>query len=290
VRNKRWYVDHEYYALEYDTAQRHAVWVAFVFNNILKQKNTVRSNAWSFDPKIPREFQSLNSSSQTFSAFQPPTLPLPVQRLWSYDRGHIMASEDRVFSDEANRTTFYFSNMSPQVAWFNQQLWQNLESQVRKWAGHESEGGDIYNLRVDTMYVVKGAAINPPGTRYTVNGVEQMFGGVEVIDRLAQRNHVVVPKWWFMALVQRIRSSSGNPANDTFHGIAFWMENKGSAASGFPEGYTSTSVTRQYALTIRELEQRVGINFFHNLDTLRMGLQETVENTPINWDRWPGVN
>jgi DNA/RNA endonuclease G (NUC1) len=89
-----------------------------------------------------------------------------------------------------------------------------------------------------------------------------------------------------MALVQR----TGN----TFEGIAFWMENKSSAEFGWPGGYTSASVTREYAITIRELERRTGINFFPNLGILgptigRPNLEEDVENTPINWARWPGI-
>ncbi|MCL2027486.1 MAG: DNA/RNA non-specific endonuclease [Bacteroidales bacterium] len=296
VKNKRWYVQHRVpnpngiagdsvvaYAMEYDTAQRHAVWVALVFNNALNADVTVRSNAWAFDPIIPRVYQSLNTTSQTFGSFMPPYTPTrPLtdgdRTQWRYDRGHIMASGDRLFSDEANRSTFYFSNMSPQVAWFNQQLWQELEGRVRAWA----------NLaNVDTLYVVKGAAINRAGTTYTVNGAQQTFAGAEIIHRLPQRNNVVVPKWWFMAIVQR----QGN----SFHGIAFWMENKGSANSGFPEGYTSRAVTQQYALTIRELEALTGINFFPNLKIVgeQIGnpqLEEMVETSPINWSRWPGVN
>ncbi|MCL2683048.1 MAG: DNA/RNA non-specific endonuclease [Bacteroidales bacterium] len=248
VKNTRWYVEHKYYeskvgdtivvyAMEYDTAQRHSVWIAYVFDAFRNQKNVNRSNAWAFDPIIPREFQSLNSSSQTFPG---------------YDRGHLCASEDRVFSLIANQMTFYFSNMSPQVGWFNQQIWANLESYVRTWA-----------KMCDTLYVVTGGAINP---------------GVETLGVLESRNNVTIAKWWFKALVQR----TGN----SFTGIAWWMENKPQQSASRPDGYTSRAVTFEYAITIRELEQRTGINFFPRLNDIRPGLEDQVE-TQIDYSKWP---
>jgi endonuclease G len=221
--------------MEYDTAQRHTVWVAYVFNNYYNQKNVNRSNAWAFDPIIPQQFQSLNSTSQTFSQ-------------WGYDRGHLIASEDRVFSLDANRETFYYSNMSPQVSAFNQGIWANLEGLLRKWA----QASDC-----DTLYVVTGGAIN---------------SGVQIIGKLENRNNVTVPKYYFKALVKR----KGN----SFDGIAFWMENK---------RYDNNRVTHEYSVTIRQLEQLTGINFFPNLKYTIPGnpaLEQAVETTR-DVTKWP---
>jgi endonuclease G len=228
VKNERWFIQHNHYAMEYDTAQRHSVWVAYVFHEDYNQKNVSRTDAWAFDPIIPKEFQSLSSKSQTYP---------------SYDRGHLIASEDRVFSDLANRETFYFSNMSPQLGWFNQQIWKNLETAVRKWA----KAADC-----DTLYVVTGGAIN---------------SGVEIIGKLENRNNVTIPKYYYKALVKRKVNSNGS---DTFDGIAFWLENK---------RYESAKITHEYSMTIRELEQLTGINFFPNLKYVSSGLEEKVETT-----------
>jgi len=139
---------------------------------------------------------------------------------------------------------------------------------------------------MDTLYEAKGASINRLGAINTVNTTQQIYAGADIIDRLTQRNNVTVARWWFMALVQR--------RGDAFDGIAFWMENKSSAASGWPGGYTSGTVTREYAMTIRELEHLIGIDLFPNLRILgptigRPNLEEAVENSPINWSRWPGI-
>jgi endonuclease G len=175
------FVQHGYYAMEYDTAQRHSVWVAYKFYDDYNKKNCNRSDAWNFDPIIPKEYQSLNSKSQTYFYA-------------GYDRGHLCASEDRVFSLDANKETFYYSNMSPQLSWFNQNIWLSLENLVRDWA----QASDC-----DTLYVVTGGAINP---------------GVETFGKLIDRNNVTIPKYYFKALVKR--------QGDTFDGIAFLLENK----------------------------------------------------------------
>jgi endonuclease G len=228
VKNERWFVQYNHYAMEYDTAQRHSIWVAYVFHDDYNQKNVSRTDAWAFCPIIPREYQSLSSKSQTFPG---------------YDRGHLIASEDRVFSDLANRETFYFSNMSPQLGWFNQQIWKNLETAVRKWAK---------DADCDTLYVVTGGAIN---------------SGVEVIGKLENRNNVTIPKYYYKALVKRKVNPNGS---DTFDGIAFWLENK---------RYESAKITHEYSITIRELEELTGINFFPNLRYVSSGMEETVETT-----------
>jgi endonuclease G len=225
IKNNRWFIEHQYYAMEYDTAQKHSVWVAYVLNATYLQKNVSRTDAWGQDPLIPEEFSSQRSD---FSG---------------YDRGHLLPSADRVFSYEANVETFYYSNMSPQIGAFNQNIWANLEAKVRTWAAASD---------CDTLYVVTGGAINP---------------GIATIRKEA--GQLTVPKYYYKALLKR----KGN----AFDGIAFWMENK---------SYTNTSsgnrVTHEYSMTIRELEQKTGINFFHNLPDAMENAVETIR-TPEKW-------
>jgi len=257
VRNSRWFIDHTYLALEFDTAQRHAVWVAFVFNSALRQSAVSRTDRWAYDPLIPVQYQwafprvvSRPSDMPSFRAAGP------------FDRGHIVASEDRVSSLLANHETFYISNISPQFTPFNQSggLWYSLEGRVRAWARD-----------FDTLYVVKGAAINRAGTRYTVQGEQRTFGGVEIIGTIPERNDVTIAKYWFMAMVGR--------NGDSFTGIAFWFENS-------QESRGPSSVLHNYAITIRQLEHKTGINFFPNLGIAFPAIYEFVE-TNINLSNWP---
>ena len=236
VKNMQWFIQHQSYSMEYDTAQRHSLWVAYKFYSDYNEKNVKRSDAWAFDPIIPQEFQSLKKSSGKWETYP------------GYDRGHLCASEDRVFNLDANKETFYFTNMSPQIGCFNQQIWKYLEEAVRKWA----QASDC-----DTLYVVTGGAINP---------------GVETLGVLETRNNVTIPKYYFKALVKR--------QGDTFDGIAFWLENR---------CYTPNKITHEYSMTIRELEEKTGINFFPYLRYVlpeNPALENNVE-TKRDIGKWP---
>ncbi len=51
-----------------------------------------------------------------------------------YNRGHMVASSDRLYSREANSQTFYYSNISPQlITGFNQggSTWDAIENKVQ---------------------------------------------------------------------------------------------------------------------------------------------------------------
>jgi endonuclease G len=65
-----------------------------------------------------------------------------------YDRGHLCSAEDMSFSQEATDTTFYMSNMTPQIGSFNRGIWKKLEMKVRDWVKKYKE-----------LYVVSGAVL-----------------------------------------------------------------------------------------------------------------------------------
>ena len=236
IKNMQWFIQHQFYAMEYDTAQRHALWVAYKFYSDYNEKNVTRTDAWAFDPIIPQEFQSLKKTNGKWETYP------------GYDRGHLCASEDRVFNLDANKETFYFTNMSPQVGCFNQQTWKYLEEAVRKWANASD---------CDTLYVVTGGAINP---------------GVETLGTIEIRNNVTIPKYYFKVLVKR--------QGDTFDGIAFWLENR---------YYTPNKITHECSMTIRELEEKTGINFFPYLRYVlpeNPALEDSVE-VKRDIGKWP---
>ena len=254
VKDTTWYIQHDIglFALEYDTAQRHPIWVAYVLNRTLLT-GSIDRQSFTFDPKIPRELQPHEVIGGVIT----------IPRYWStygYERGHIMASADRPFSQEANDQTNFMSNISPHLPEFHNTtggtgsgggVWYRLEALVREWAKN-----------CDTLYVVKGGAIVPgaPGT--------------EIVEVLTTLNRTVVPRYYFKALVAR-------RGND-FEGIAFWLEQK--------KGMARRAVVRTDVITIRELEQKTGINFFHNLKYAlpsNPNLEEQVETKTPNWSWWP---
>ena len=145
-----------------------------------------------------------------------------------YDRGHQLPSADRLDYD-ANVKTFYFTNMTPQLSGLNQASWANLETRVREWS--ES---------FDTLYVVTGCSVK---------------GSTEVAyDNDGKA--VTVPTGYYKALLGYKKSGSvGNSSqNGGYIGCAFWFDHV---------DYAGDFMTK--AMSISELEEKTGVNFFVNL-------------------------
>lgn len=66
-----------------------------------------------------------------------------------YDRGQLVPSGDLRWSKEALSTTFYYSNISPQVPELNRKTWYKLETITREWA-----------MRYNELVVVSGPVLN----------------------------------------------------------------------------------------------------------------------------------
>ncbi|MBR1712261.1 MAG: DNA/RNA non-specific endonuclease [Alloprevotella sp.] len=164
-----------------------------------------------------------------------------------YSRGHLCASADRLYSAEANAQTFYMSNMSPQLSDFNAGLWQKLEAYV------QGIGRDA--AFADTLYVVKGGTI-----------ADGQLKGAPLV-RNGGLQSIAVPQHYFMALLK--------VKNNTYSGVAFLMEHRN-------YGSVTERAYIPYALTIDELENFTGINFFPNLPDQ---VEEVVEATftPSAW-------
>ena len=164
------------YSLEYNYASHHSRWVAFTFYDKTSERHTKRSNAWSIDPYL------LDYTDNAYDF-----------RGSGYDRGHLVASADRLFSIPANEQTFFYSNMSPQIHSFNGGIWASLENKVQGW-------GALSAIR-DTLYVAKGGTIAP----------NQVMGSIG-------DNKIVIPKYHFMALLAK--------KGATYKSIAFWFEHR----------------------------------------------------------------
>ena len=164
-----------------------------------------------------------------------------------YDHGHLCASADRLYSRTANDQTFYMTNMSPMIGNFNQGYWVTLEGLVQSLGRNTSFS--------DTLYVVKGGTIQ-----------DGMFS-----KRVAS-NRIVVPKYYYMAL---LRYRGG-----TYSAIAFWVEHKD---YGYDNKFKAPQpIMRQHAVSVDELEEKTGINFFHNLpDAVEVQVER--QCTPSEW-------
>ncbi len=219
------------FSVEYDKSKKHARWVAFKFYNTTGEKNIGRSpEPFAPDPELaPSEQREQADFGRK-----------------GYDRGHLCASADRLYNQKANEQTFYYTNMSPQKNAFNVGIWRDLEALVQNWGRNNS-------LR-DTLYVVKGAALNKP------EYIKEYIGG----DKSKP-----VPKYYFMALL--------NKKGEGFKAIAFWLDQT--------HYYSKNERLTKYAISIDELEQKTGIDFFHHLND---PLENAVEAS-IQTSAWSGL-
>ncbi|MBR5656982.1 MAG: DNA/RNA non-specific endonuclease [Prevotella sp.] len=147
-----------------------------------------------------------------------------------FTRGHICASADRLYSAAANMQTFYYSNMQPQLYNFNAGdnytgVWVHMEDQVRSWVS-----------KCDTLYVVKGG---------TIDRADQILMRIKP----NVEGGLIVPKYFFMALLAK----SGN----TFKALGFWAEHNDVVLPSID--------LKDYVVSIDELEELTGIDFFCNL-------------------------
>lgn len=170
------------YIIEWNNSKKAQRWTAYQMydgnSGSAWNRNNWQSTEWGGDP-----FQidpDLPSNVRT---------ELSDYRGSGYTRGHIIPSQDRVNSKEANEQTFYLSNMHPQKYAYNGApgVWGEMENFLRA----------NWNKRSfrDVLYVVKGGTIKDGQIK-------------EYVGKL------LVPQYFFMAAVCKIGS--------TYKGIAFW--------------------------------------------------------------------
>ena len=225
------------------------------------QKNVSRNDTFKEDDELPYAYRS------HFSDFSSS----------GYARGHLCPSADRLASEDQQALTYYLSNMQPQWQEHNGGQWMYLEGDVRKWAA-----------RCDTLYVVKAATIDD----ITLNEVTEAgtysttYEGTYYKD-LKCKNRLPVAKYFYMALLAYNRSSN------TYYAMGIWTKHYNDGTTG-ANGYDTfdwpviNSESAQY-ITIDELEQRTGLDFFCNLpDDIEDSVEATLNTTW--WSRGASLN
>jgi len=248
------------YTIEYDKNNYHARWVAYTYDSHSAQKNwTTRTNAWAGEPFYNNDKQyqiagMINGQSQTFPG---------------YNRGHLVGSAERYYSQEANEQTFYMSNMSPMQGNFNSEYWGEIEDKARDNWGRNviKQGSEYYG---GTLYIVKGGSLEA-----TTANPNPIMTTCSVRNSKGSYVQMAVPRYYFMACL--FISSTGSAK-----AIGFWLEHK---------DYNNTSeaflqeLRRGAACSIDELEKKTGLDFFCNLND---NVENLVEST-YNISQWSGL-
>lgn len=205
------------YSICFDKSKKAALWVAYPIHDVYIHKSVERTDRWSFDPIVPLNFQA-NCVENSYKG--------------SYDRGHQIASADRVCTDEMNAQTFYMSNITPQLGSLNRYMWANLEANVRKFSCS------------DTLYVVTGAYFGS-GAKSTTDGAG---------------NSVSIPTHYYKVLLRTKAGSTNKKVEDCspeeLMSIGFWVEQKG----------YGNSIPNSICTTVADIEAKTGFTFFPKVD------------------------
>lgn len=204
------------YSMCYNPDVKAALWIAYPLHECYTRKAADRTDAWGYDPLIPAKYQ-VNMGRGMGNG---------------YDRGHQVASADRLASIDMNSQTFYFTNMTAQVGdGMNQDIWNTLENKVR----------NEYICR-DTLYVVTGCVMTTKEDRQ-VQWVNNRNGG-----------KVAVPKAYFKVLLRTKSGRTGQVVDDSnATTIGFWYENR-------KYNYSTPRVSD--VKSVAEIERLTGFSFF----------------------------
>ena len=204
------------YSFYWNYTDRVAMWVAYPLCTVYLGGQE-RSEAWGYDPLLSAASQQNVSGGYW------------VGNSGRYDRGHQIPSADRTANYAMNATTFYGTNMTPQLNSLNGGIWAQLESKVRDWSKLS-----------DTLYVVTGCVVD---------------GAIHyVLDRSSVE--ITVPTAYFKAVLRYKKDSTIGRGG--YMGAAFWFDHEGVSWNG--KNFSSAQ-----SLSISELEQKLGYQLFVNL-------------------------
>lgn len=192
-----------------------SLWVAYPLCKMYTAKNVQRKDEWATDPLLGNDSTNPGSYYGRLNPTDKGEDP--------YARGHQLPSADRLCIREANRQTFYGTNITPQLFDHNGGIWSDLEGRVR-----------VIAEKSDTTYVVTGCLVEGGRTVYDTDG-----------------QPMTVPTAYFKALLRYSKSSTLGQWN----AAAFYLEHR----------VYSENIGKQHSMSIDELEEITGIDFFANL-------------------------
>lgn len=205
---------HSAMALSYSEKHEQANWVAHVITPDIINGKGARTNDFRIDPKIKsgtaiEEDYFLKTEKENgeyeYDGF-------------GYDRGHLAPSADFRWSKKALSESYFYSNMSPQLADFNREIWADLENALRAY---------IYRNPKSKLYVTTGGILKDD---------------LPAIERSV--NKVSIPEYFYKVVIDRTNQ----------RGIAFLLPHK-----------KSDNLLETFALSINELEERTGFDFYNGL-------------------------
>lgn len=209
------------YSFCFDREKHCALWVAYPLHECYTDGSGKRTDAWSYDPCCIEDAYEPNLRN----AYYP-----QGGSSYSHSRGHQLPSADRLASNEDNATTFYYTNMTPQLQSLNGGTWETLENDIRNnW------------MCSDTLYVVTGAHF-APGYGYAY-------------DNKGAGKACAVPTHYYKVILRTKKGNSGkwvgNCSASELQCVGFWFDHAAKAP--------------RQTMSVAEIEKKTGHTFFPNV-------------------------
>jgi endonuclease G len=194
-------IEHQFYTLSYSELHEQAEWVAYELKKEYISSRNLKRPYFNQDAKVETKSADWRNYKNS-----------------GYDKGHLVPAGDMKFSEDAFTDTFFTSNISPQLASFNNGVWNRLEQKVRYWAE-----------KYDGIYVIAG-------------------GVLESELRTIGEEEVAVPNYFYKVLLDTDETTNHVKM------IAFLVPHEG-----------SNQPLYEFVVSVDELEQLTGIDFFPNI-------------------------
>ena len=167
----------------------------------------------------------------------------------NYSRGHMIPNASRNGNSTMQKQTFYVTNSVPQIQNnFNSGIWSSLENALQS-IGEREE-----------IYIVTGVTFNKVGESKTI----------KYTTAKDDTKNVPVPNYFYKVVLKV--EKSGNTVTSA-SAIGFWFEHK-----TYSDNYSN------YAVSVDQIEQWTGFDFFVNLpDSV-----EAAAETNSNWSTFQG--
>ena len=223
------------YLFCFDKEKHCALWVAYPLHKCYIEGNGHRTEDWEYDPCCVED----KYEPDLRNAYYP-----QGGSSYSHSRGHQLPSADRLASDADNATTFYYTNMTPQLQSLNGGTWASLEDNItNKW------------ICEDTLYVVTGAHFEQ-GANYDY-----------AWDSKGMGKPCAVPTHYYKVILRTKSGESGkwvgNCSASELQCVGFWFEHAAKAP--------------RQTMSVAEIEKKTGHTFFPNVPNAPKSTYNTSE-------------
>jgi len=223
-------VTRDQYSLGYSYWYDSALWACETITRTELHGTAKRKSSFSLDPALSKYMQT-KSSQYTNSG---------------YDRAHIVAATNQLWSQPHMDQTFYMTNVTPMRPSFNRGIWRQFEQWVRDWV---TAHGDAYTI---TGAVFLSSPLYELGFEHLHNDSDNAF----------------VPSHFYKILVSKRGTTS-------WHAIAFLFDHKFEHKAPYD--------WKDYVISIRKLEVMTQLDFMPSLSTTNWKRMEADE---ANFDLW----